>query len=63
MDQKNPETPFRPNASGMTMTRFIAMSSEARKVWLESTAHSYDCTAHSEGQMCCLEKLIEEEGG
>ncbi len=29
------------------------------KEWLDSTDHSFQCAAHSEGQFCCLDKLAE----
>jgi len=45
----------------MTLDRFLSMSQEERKVWLESSSHRYDCAAYSEGQVCCLDKLVEEK--
>ena len=38
---------------GLTVTDPAAL-----KAWLDSTEHSGDCTAHSEGQQCCLDHLV-----
>lgn len=44
---------------GMTVAKFAGMSPEDQAKWLESPEHCDNCAAHSEGQWCCLEELVE----
>lgn len=42
----------------------ITLTNEQRaalEAWVMTTDHLYDCIGYSEGQECCLEKLLDQQ--
>lgn len=48
-------------SDGMTFSKFAAMSTVAKREWLDSEEHRFSCIGHSEGCYCCLEALVDIE--